>query len=98
MIAYLPVGPLLNVTIWLQGIPSITMGLLYTAGSDVIEKQNYAMCCSILGTGVKIGSFFGATLFGIFAATGLGFTGAYLIFAVLSLIPLVCMVTLKGLK
>lgn len=98
MIAYLPVGPLLNVTIWLQGIPSITMGLLYTAGSDVIEKENYAMCCSILGTGVKIGSFFGATLFGIFAATALGFTGAYLIFAVLSLIPLVCMVTLKGLK
>jgi len=98
MIAYLPLGPLLDVTIWLQGIPSITMGLFYTAGSDVIEKENYAMCCSILGTGIKIGSFFGATLFGIFAATAMGFTGAYLIFAVISLIPLFCMVTLKGLK
>ncbi len=98
MIAYLPSGMLLNVTIWLQGIPSITMGLFYTAGSDVIEKENYAMCCSILSTGTKIGSFFGATLFGIFAATSLGFAGAYMVFAVLSIVPLICMVTLKGLK
>lgn len=97
LIAFLPAGMLLNVCIWLQGIPSITMGLFYTAGSDVIEKENYAMCCSVLNTGTKIGSFFGATIFGILAAA-INYSGTYVVFAVLSLIPLFCMVTLKGLK
>ena len=46
-IAILPAGLLLNICIWLQGIPSITMGLFYTAGSNVIEKDNYAMGCSV---------------------------------------------------
>lgn len=97
-IAILPAGLLLNICIWLQGIPSITMGLFYTAGSDVIEKENYAMCCSVLSTGTKIGSFFGATIFGILAATTLGYAGAYMIFAAVSVVPMICMVTLKGLK
>ena len=73
------------------------MGLFYTAGSDVIEKENYAMCCSVLNTGTKIGSFFGATIFGILAAS-VGYSGTYIAFAVISLVPLFCMVTLKGLK
>ena len=98
MIALLPAGMLLNITIWLQGVPSITMGLFYTAGSDVIEKENYAMCCSVLSTGTKIGSFFGATIFGILAASVIGYSGAYIFFAVVSIVPLLCMVTLKGLK
>ena len=98
LIAFLPVGMALNICIWLQGIPSITMGLFYTAGSDVIEKENYAMCCSVLSTGTKIGSFFGATIFGILAASSIGYAGGYVVYAVLSLVPLVCMVTLKGLK
>ena len=98
MIAYLPAGALLNITIYLQGIPSITMGLLYTAGSDVIEKENYAMCSAALNTGTKIGSFFGATIFGIIAASSMGWPGAYIVFAVISLIPLFLMVSLKGLK
>ena len=97
LIAFLPAGMILNVCIWLQGIPSITMGLFYTAGSDVIEKENYAMCCSVLNTGTKIGSFFGATIFGILAAS-VGYSGTYIAFAVISLVPLFCMVTLKGLK
>ncbi|MGM9661454.1 MAG: nitrate/nitrite transporter [Faecousia sp.] len=98
LIAFLPVGMALNICIWLQGVPSITMGLFYTAGSDVIEKENYAMCCSVLSTGTKIGSFFGATIFGILAASSIGYAGGYVVYAVLSLVPLVCMVTLKGLK
>lgn len=98
LIAFLPAGLALNICIWLQGIPSITMGLFYTAGSDVIEKENYAMCCSVLNTGTKIGSFFGATIFGILAASSIGYAGGYVVYAVLSLIPLICMVTLKGLK
>lgn len=98
LIAFLPAGFGLNLCIWLQGIPSITMGLFYTAGSDVIEKENYAMCCSVLSTGTKIGSFFGATIFGIIAATAIGYQGAFIVFGVISLVPLVCMVTLKGLK
>ena len=98
LIAFLPAGMALNVCIWLQGVPSITMGLFYTAGSDVIEKENYAMCCSVLSTGTKIGSFFGATIFGILAASSIGYAGGYVVYAVLSLVPLVCMVTLKGLK
>lgn len=98
LIAFLPAGMALNICIWLQGIPSITMGLFYTAGSDVIEKENYAMCCSVLSTGTKIGSFFGATIFGILAASPVGYAGGYLVYAVLSLVPLICMVTLKGLK
>ena len=97
LIAFLPAGMLLNLCIWLQGIPSITMGLFYTAGSDVIEKENYAMCCSVLNTGTKIGSFFGATIFGILAAS-VGYSGTYIAFAVISLVPLFCMATLKGLK
>ena len=97
LIAFLPAGMLLNICIWLQGIPSITMGLFYTAGSDVIEKENYAMCCSVLNTGTKLGSFFGATIFGILAAS-MGYSGTYITFAVISLVPLFCMVTLKGLK
>lgn len=98
LIAFLPTGLALNICIWLQGVPSITMGLFYTAGSDVIEKENYAMCCSVLSTGTKIGSFFGATIFGILAASSIGYAGGYVVYAVLSLIPLACMVTLKGLK
>lgn len=98
LIAFLPAGLALNICIWLQGVPSITMGLFYTAGSDVIEKENYAMCCSVLNTGTKIGSFFGATIFGILAASSIGYAGGYVVYAVLSLVPLVCMVTLKGLK
>lgn len=98
LIAVLPAGMALNICIWLQGVPSITMGLFYTAGSDVIEKENYAMCCSALNTGTKIGSFFGATIFGIIAATTLGYSGAYMTFAVVSIIPMICMLTLKGLK
>ena len=98
MIAFLPAGMLLNITIWLQGIPSITMGLFYTAGSDVIPKEKYAMCCSAITTGTKIGSFFGATIFGIIAASSIGWAGGYVIFGILSLIPLICMVSLKDLK
>jgi MFS family permease len=98
MIAYLPSGMLLNITIWLQGVPSITMGLFYTAGSDVIEKEKYAMCCAVLSTGTKVGSFFGATIFGIIAATAMGYPGAFLTFAAASVLPLLCMITLKGLK
>jgi len=98
MIAYLPTGMLLNITIWLQGLPSITMGLFYTAGSDIIEKENYAMCCSIISTGVKVGSFFAATIFGFVAATSLGYSGAYVVFAVISVVPLISVLTLKGLK
>lgn len=98
LIALLPAGMALNICIWLQGIPSITMGLFFTAGSDVIEKENYAMCCSVLNTGTKVGSFFGATIFGIVAASALGYVGAYMVFAVVSIVPLLCMVTLKGLK
>lgn len=98
MIAYLPAGMLLNITIWLQGIPSITMGLLYTGASDVVAKEKYAMCCSAITTGTKIGSFFGATIFGIIAATTLGYAGAYIFYAVISVLALVCMVTLKDLK
>ena len=64
----------------------------------MIEKENYAMCCSALNTGTKIGSFFGATIFGIIAATTLGYSGAYMTFAVVSIIPMICMLTLKGLK
>ncbi len=56
------------------------------------------MCCSALNTGTKIGSFFGATIFGIIAATTLGYSGAYMTFAVVSIIPMICMLTLKGLK
>lgn len=98
LIAFLPAGMLLNICIWLQGIPSITMGLFYTAGSDVIEKENYAMCSAVLNTGTKVGSFFGATIFGIIAASSFGFPGAYIFYAVVSIIPMICMVTLKGLK
>lgn len=98
LIAFLPVGMALNICIWLQGIPSITMGLFYTAGSDVIEKENYAMCVSVLSTGTKIGSFFGATIFGMLAVSSVGYPGAYIFFAVVSIVPLICMVTLKGLK
>lgn len=98
LIALLPAGMALNICIWLQGIPSITMGLFYTAGSDVIEKENYAMCCSVLNTGTKVGSFFGATIFGIVAASAFGYVGAYMVFAVVSIVPMLCMVTLKGLK
>ena len=98
LIAVLPAGMALNICIWLQGIPSITMGLFYTAGSDVVPKEDYAMCCSALSTGTKIGSFFGATIFGILAASVIGYSGAYITFAVVSIVPLICMVTLKGLK
>lgn len=98
MIAFLPVGMLLNITIWLQGIPSITMGLFFTAGSDVIAKEDYAMCCSAINTGTKIGSFFGATIFGIMAASSIGWSGGYVVYAFVSLIPLICMLTLKDLK
>ena len=98
MIAFLPAGMLLNITIWGQGIPSITMGLLYTGASDVVAKEKYAMCCSAITTGTKIGSFFGATIFGIIAATALGFAGAYIFFSVVSVLALICMVTLKDLK
>lgn len=98
LIAYLPEGLLLSITIWGQGIPSITMGLLYTGASDVVEKEKYAICVSAIGTGTKIGSFFGATIFGIIAASALGYVGAYIFFAVVSLAALVCMITLKDLK
>lgn len=98
LIAYLPAGMLLNITIWGQGIPSITMGLLYTGASDVIPKEKYAMCCSAITTGTKVGSFFGATIFGIIAATSLGYIGAYIFFGVVSVLALICMVTLKDLK
>ena len=46
LIAVLPAGMALNICIWLQGVPSITMGLFYTAGSDVIEKK--IMRCAVL--------------------------------------------------
>lgn len=98
LIAILPAGLALDLCIWLQGVPSITMGLFYTAGSDVIEKENYAMCCSVLNTGTKIGSFFGATIFGLLAVSSIGYVGAYSFFAVASVVPLICMVTLKNLK
>lgn len=98
MIAFLPVGMLLNITIWLQGIPSITMGLFFTAGSDVVPKEDYAMCCSAINTGTKIGSFFGATIFGIMAASPIGWSGGYVVYAFVSLIPLICMLSLKDLK
>lgn len=98
MIAFLPAGMLLNITIWLQGIPSITMGLLYTGASDVVEKEKYAICVSAIGTGTKIGSLFGASIFGIIAATTLGYAGAYIFFAFVSVAALICMISLKDLK
>lgn len=98
LIAYLPMGMALNICIWLQGIPSVTMGLFYTASSDVIPKENYAMCCSALSTGTMLGSFIGPAVFGVVAASALGYAGAYIVFAVLSLVPMLCMVSLKDLK
>jgi MFS family permease len=98
LIAYLPSGIWLNLCIWGQGIPSITMGLLYTGSSDIIPKGKYAMCCSAITTGTKIGSFFGATLFGVIAATSFGFPGAFVFFAFVSLGALVSIWTLKDLK
>jgi len=74
------------------------MGLLYTGASDVVAKEKYAICVSAIGTGTKIGSLFGASLFGIIAATTLGYAGAYIFFAFVSILALLCMVTLKDLK
>ena len=34
----------------------------------------------------------------VLAASSIGYAGGYVVYAVLSLVPLVCMVTLKGLK
>ncbi len=97
LLVVLPMGLALNITIWLQGIPSVAMGLFYTASADVIEGKDYAMCCAAISTGTKLGSFFAASIFGVLVAA-VGFSTSYIIYAVITLGALIGVGTVKGIK
>lgn len=97
LIAVLPMGFALKLVIWGQGLPSVAMGLFYTASGDVIKGNDYAMCCSAISTGTKIGSFIAASLFGIIV-TAVGYTASYFVYAAISLGALVGVATVKGIK
>lgn len=97
LIAFLPNGFLLNLTIWLQGLPSVAMGLAYTVAGEAIDKEKTAVAMSVLSTGTKIGAYFAATIFGFLAAS-IGFQWSYVVYAVLTLGGLIGVCTIKGVK
>jgi nitrate/nitrite transporter NarK len=97
LIAVLPSGMALNLVIWGQGLPSIGMGLLYTVAGEVLEPRKVGVGISAINTLIAVGSFFAATLFGVFVTT-FGYTTTFLIYAAITCVGFVGVCTIKGVK
>ncbi len=97
LIAFLPAGLLLNIVIWLQGLPSVAMGLLYTVAGESIAPEKVSVGISVIGTFIGIGTLIASALFG-FLAVGIGYSATFCVFGVLALVGLVGVCTIKGVK
>lgn len=97
LIALLPAGPLLNVTIWLQGLPAVAMGLLYTVAGEAIAPEKASVGISVLNMFIGIGTLIASALFGVLAVS-LGYTASFCIFGALTLVGLVGVCTIPGVK
>ncbi|MDO4261215.1 MAG: MFS transporter [Eubacteriales bacterium] len=97
LIVTLPDGILLNLTIWGQGIPAVGMGLLYTVAGEVLEPEKVSVGISAVNMFIGLGGLFAAALFGVFAAS-FGYTVTFFIFAAVTLLGLVGVCTIKGVK
>ena len=97
LIAFLPAGMLLNITIWLQGLPAVAMGLLYTVAGEAIAPEKASVGISVVNMFIGIGTLIASALFGVLAVT-VGYTASFCIFGVLTLFGMIGVCTIKGVK
>lgn len=97
LIAFLPAGILLNITIWLQGLPAVAMGLLYTVAGEAIAPEKASVGISVVNTFIGIGTLLASALFGVLAVA-IGYTASFCVFGALTLLGMIGVCTIKGVK
>ena len=88
---------LLNITIWLQGLPAVAMGLLYTVAGEAIAPEKASVGISVVNTFIGIGTLLASALFGVLAVA-IGYTASFCVFGALTLLGMIGVCTIKGVK
>jgi nitrate/nitrite transporter NarK len=98
LLPIVPDGILVNLIIWGQGLPSVTMGLIYSCIPDVTrDPSENAVATATVATGIRIGSFFSGMVFG-FIVQFSGYRIAFWILALLSVLAYSGVATVKKIK
>ena len=97
LIAFLPAGMLLNIVIWLQGLPSVAMGLLYTVAGEVLDPDKASIGISAINMFIGIGTLIASALFGVLAVS-VGYQMAFCVFGGLTIFGFIGICTIKGVK
>lgn len=97
LIAFLPAGMLLNITIWLQGLPAVAMGLLYTVAGETLAPEKASVGISTLNMFIGIGTLIATALFGVLVGV-VGYPVTFCVFGVLTLGGLIGVCTIKEVK
>ncbi len=97
LIILLPSGFGLTLVIWAQGLPAVCMGLIYTVAGEQFEPEKTSVGISTVNTFIGLGGLIATALFGVLVAA-VDYKMTFSIFGIITLVGLLGVFTIKGVK